>query len=110
MPPHEALPGFVEGVPPHELQDFVEAVHSSEYGLNLNVCNLAQTPTALVTNRRDNPSPTSLPTSYATYYSAMCCPKIRMGRDSNPGFRLRNTRFPSVRNRPLCHPSNAVVT
>lgn len=31
--------------------------------------------------------------------------KWRMGRDSNPGFRLRNTRFPSVRNRPLCHPS-----
>ena len=37
-----------------------------------------------------------------------CCRTLifRMGRDSNPGFRLRNTRFPSVRNRPLCHPSN----
>jgi hypothetical protein len=29
----------------------------------------------------------------------------RMGRDSNPGRRLSLTRFPSVRNRPLCHPS-----
>ena len=31
--------------------------------------------------------------------------KWRMGRDSNPGCRLGHTRFPSVRNRPLCHPS-----
>ena len=31
--------------------------------------------------------------------------KWRMGRDSNPRRRLSLTRFPSVRIRPLCHPS-----